>query len=178
VTILALHLHVPAEQHVLGISFVVERREFPAFFVVAGAAPLPKHPVMGVFLSVAGVTGCRRLVFVEVEMAFVTALAREAFVFVSQWVFGLTVVIEDDLFPALVGMTSLTLLTESSFVGIVLLMAGVALDRSGTIQLVAVTVFATCEDMPPSKTELRVLMVEMVDVHPFIFGMTGLASLP
>jgi hypothetical protein len=175
VTILALHLYVPAEQHVLGISIVVERGEFPALLVVAGAAPLTKHPVMDVFPSVAGVTGCRRLVFVEVEMAFVTALARKAFVFVSQRVFGLTVVIEDDLFPTLVGMTGFTSLTESPFVGIILLMTGVAIDRSRAIPLVTVTVFATCEDMSPSQTELRLVMIETVEVHPFLFRVAGLA---
>jgi len=83
---------------------------------------------MDVFFSVAGITGCRRFVLVEIEMACVTTLAREAFVFVSQRVFGLTGVIEDDLFPMLVGMTGFALLTVVSFVCIVLLMTGVAID--------------------------------------------------
>jgi hypothetical protein len=90
---------------------------------------------------------------------------------------GLTVVIEDDLFPTLVGMTGFTSLSESAFVGIVLLMTGVAVGRSRTISLVAVTVFATREDMSPSQTEFRLVMIEPVEVHPFLFRVAGLARL-
>ena len=108
---------------------------------------------MDVFLSVAGITGRRCFIFVEIEIAFVAALAGEAFVFVSQWVFGLTVVIEDDFFPMLVGMTGFALLAIVPFVCIVFLMARVAVGWSGTISLVAVTVFAPREDVSTSQTE-------------------------
>ena len=75
-------------------------------------------------------------------------------------------------------MTGFTSPSESALVQIVLLMTRVAVGRSRTISLVTVTAFATREDMSPSQTEFRLVMIEPVEVHPFLFCVTGLARHP
>jgi len=94
---------------------------------MAVLALLPLLPVMLVVFLVAGITVGRGFLFEE--MAFVAAFADKPNVFPSQGIFGVSVMIEQQLFPILFDMAIPTIFTVCTFMLVIFLVAGITVGR-------------------------------------------------
>lgn len=87
---------------------------------------------------------------VLIQRALMTPDALRFLVIAFEKVLGIAIMFEKLDFPVPFGVTALASITELSLVLILLLMAGVAVDRSLVfVQVCFVTGFALARDMPP-----------------------------
>ena len=94
---------------------------------MAALALLPLLPVMLVIFLVAGITVGGRFLFEE--MALMAGFAGKPNVFPSQGVFGVSVMIEQQLFPILFDMAIPTIITVCVFMFVVFFVAGITVGR-------------------------------------------------
>ena len=106
---------------------VVERHGFPGCFTMAALALCAFLPLMFVVFLVAVIT--LRWSLVLVQMAFVAAVASQPYVFPSERIFRLSVVIKEDVFPLLLVVAIPAHVPEGSFMFIVLLVTGHTVGR-------------------------------------------------
>ena len=106
---------------------MVERDGFPGRFAMAVFALIPLLSIMFVVFFVAGMTVARCFLFVE--MALVADFAGKPNVFPSQGVFGVPVMIEQQLFPILFDMAIPTIITVCVFMFVVFFVAGITVGR-------------------------------------------------
>ena len=134
---------------------------------MAGLAFHPKDGVMDVVSSVAGATV--GLQFVIVEMAGMTAAAGHAPMLLAQSKFGISIMIEGDLFPRPVGMAGLAFLAIVSFMHVVFLVARVTSQWSGPVLPVEMASFAIDLFMLAEQWEFRLVVVKEMGVLPLFF---------
>ena len=168
---LALGSLVLAEQGELGVLIVVEaRRHIPAGFAVALFATVAKATVMLVVLTVTS-----HALGIELGLddgRSVTALAFDLLMLAAQRVFGVAIVVEGLLSPALGIMAILALGGEDAFVLVVLLVAAIAIARRVAVFDVGAVAIGTFDvDMLALKPEARLVMVELLRVLPFLLVM-------
>jgi hypothetical protein len=121
---LACHQEVFAEQGESRHALMVECRLSPGDFGMAGLTLLAFLAfVLVVFLVTEEAVG---LQFILIQVAFVTADTFRVFVFGHQWILGILVMIEQDLFPIAFNVASLALGSEVALVLVVLLVTCVA----------------------------------------------------
>jgi NAD/NADP transhydrogenase beta subunit len=117
-----------AEEGIFRIAIMIKGNRFPVVLAMTFLAFLTKiRPVDIVFL-VARIAVGRRLIFVE--RTFVASVAFRLSVVAFEKVRGITIMLKEQGFPVTLGVTALALLAETALMLVVLLMAGVAVDRS------------------------------------------------
>jgi hypothetical protein len=160
---------VRAEQEIFRVAVMIERRRFPCLFRMAGLAFHAKDGVMDVVSSVAG--AAVGLQFVLVEMAGMTAAAVHAPMLLAQGKFGITIMIEGDLFPRPVRMAGLAFLAIVSFMHVVFLVACVTSKWSGPVLPVEMASFAIDLFMLAEQREFRLVVVKEMGVLPLLLCM-------
>ena len=134
-------------QRIHRIVVVLKEEHFPIPFGVTAFTLLGKLPLMLVVFFVTGKTIDRRLVFVEIPCMARLALCRP--VLPPQRIHRIVVVLKEEHFPIPFGVTAFTLLGKLPLMLVVLLMAGVAVDRSLIlVQVPLMAGLALGRDMP------------------------------
>jgi hypothetical protein len=117
-----------AQERVLGISIMIEGDRFPVLLVVTFLTLCPIVGSVNVIFLVTGIAVGRCLIFVQ--RAFMAAVAFRLPVVALQWISRSTIMLKEQDFPVPFGVTALALLAVTALMLIVLLVAGVAVDRS------------------------------------------------
>jgi len=116
------------DERVLRVSIMIKGNCFPILLAVTFFALIAEVRPMGVVFLVAGVALSGRLVFIE-STCMTTLAFRFAMVALEE-VRGISIMLKEHDFPIPLRMAALTLLTETAFMLIVLLVAGMTIDRS------------------------------------------------
>ena len=165
-----------AEEGEFGVSIMIEGDGFPLLLAVTLLAFRPEVGSMNVVLLMAGIATGRCLILVE--CAFVTPVAFGLPVIALQLKRGITIMLEEQEFPAPFGMTACALLGKSPLMLVVLLMAGVAVGRSLIlIQVPLMAGLALGRDMPPTERVFGVQVMIERDGLPIALRMAGFALL-
>jgi len=146
-------------QREFGFLVVIERNLFPAALDVAAFALRSETALVLVVFLVTRQTIHLQLVFIQI--AFVAADAFHFMVFSQQRIFGLFVMIENDLFPALDVMASLALRPEGTLVLVVFFVTGVAFFWRVFIFVVDMAFGALDVDMLVDQREMRFAVIEV-----------------
>lgn len=116
-----------AEQRVFGVPFMVEEHGFPDLFAMALLALFSEVGTMDVVVLVAAIAVCCRLVFIENSL--VAALAPGFAMVAFQRIRRVSLVVEEQGLPVPFGVAADTFPAESPFMGVVVLVAGITVDR-------------------------------------------------
>lgn len=101
---------VAAIQFECGPAIVIEVPQFPVSQAVAVLAFRPQFAPVDILALMAGVAVGRRLILIEA--AGVTTLAGCCAVLAEEWVLGVAIMVEGDLFPGLLTMARVAFLAE------------------------------------------------------------------
>lgn len=129
-----------AFQRIFGMPIMIEQQLFPFLFGMAIRALFPVQTLMDVVFLMTSMAGGGS--FLCIERALVAAVAFGGFVLSFQWILGVAVVIEHDVFPYEIRMARPAFLSIVPFMLVVFLMARVAVERSRFVTLVGMAVLA------------------------------------
>jgi hypothetical protein len=165
-----------AHERVFRVSIMIERDRFPLFLVVTFLALRPKVGSVNVVLLVAGIAIGGGLIFVE--RTLVASVAFRLPVIALQRISGITIVLKEHMFPVPFGVTTFAHLAETAPMLVVLLVAGIAVDRSLIrIQVSLVAGLAFGRDMPSPQRVLGMQVMIERDGLPIVHPMARFAFL-
>lgn len=170
---LAFRPQMSSKQRVFGMKPVVKDDCFPVSLCVTGLAFLAIGSLMFIILLMAGVAVCGSILERWCEVTF---LALDRFMLAKQGKTRL-IVVEWSLLPGTLVVALFTLPAFLALMLVVLLVAGVTVERGILIAFFSVAFFACHVRMFASKGILGLVMIESY-VLPIIVGMTIHAALP